>query len=277
MSANAEGLVVYLKNIIILIFTILAIAVYSIYAKNTGGLIYTGIDTIHYSNQYGFDFYAEAVCSTGHPGGCFSHFNFAHLEYLHGYVLLAGDGKSIRYGRYNLDSIKVAPPDSIWAKYQAYADTIPDDSLANTIGDIFLIKSGSDPRLRSQLYAKIKILNIIFRNKAEFQVDVVFLWACQLNGGKDLGTTGLDTFHLDSIPTIARSGRLKGAISHEPGVMRIVGNTARIPAEWVGNTGHIKLFDMKGRVANLSPILINKGCIIKPKEFGEGVWFVKEY
>ena len=147
------------------IFAILLLAFSSLYSRTKDGLIYSGFDTIHYSHYYGFDFYAQKPCLIADlDPSCYSHFKFVHLEfigkYLSAYVYKASlYGKSMLYRKANLDSIKTAPHDSIWARYLQDADTIPDDSLVYTIGDIFLIKSGPDPRLGSPLYAKIKIRN----------------------------------------------------------------------------------------------------------------------
>jgi len=242
----------------------------------SSGIISSGVDTIYYSQYYGFDFYEKKACLSGdRDPSCYCHFKFVHLEYLGGYCILAsGSGAGILYGKANLDSIKSGPPDSVWARYQQYADTIPNDSLESIIGNVYLIKSGIDPRDGFPEYAKIKILNIIFRNKPEYQVDLVFLWAWQMAGTKDLRTSGLDTFHLDSIPTLQGNLAWGRSMQHSPQILRVVGDRVRIPQEWLGKAITIKAFDAQGK-ASQKPIIFKSGYICKPAGSSEDVWFVK--
>ena len=112
----------------------------SLYAKKDG-LIFSGLDTINYSNECGYDFYLDKPCTTliySPAVGCFSHFSFGHLDIMAGYYIAAIDGKAFSCGKMNLDSIKSAQSDSVLARYNQFADTIPNDSLESIIGNVYI-------------------------------------------------------------------------------------------------------------------------------------------
>ena len=103
----------------------------------------------------------------------------------------------ILFGKINLDSIKLAPPDSELVDnnggdlYRVFEVTI--DSMQSLKGTSYVIKTRTDPRDQRPFYAKLRILDFIVIDSVNHQVEMVFLWVCNTNGWI-LESSGLDTF-----------------------------------------------------------------------------------
>jgi hypothetical protein len=147
-------------------------------------------------------------------------------------------------GKKNLDSIVTAPSDSVFeAAPGTHVDSLFPDSLSSYIGNVYVIKTGEDPRDEYPYYAKIKILDIIVHDLAENKIDMVFLWAANWSGLRDLATTNLDTFDLGSGVTPVTRGVKAHAPrgKREPGIKRVlIGNRIGISRDGM-------VFDVAGR------------------------------
>ena len=95
---------------------------------------------------------------------------------------------------------------SFRASQFAHGDNIPVDSLSSRIGLVYVMKTAPDPRYNYgyPLYAKIRIIKFIVVDSAQHQIRMIFLWVYNDARVKDLHSSGLDTFHLDTIPTYVR-------------------------------------------------------------------------
>ena len=171
----------------------------SLLSSNSFGLKSHGMDSVITNKSFGFDFVMQRACtsSSNYPG-CFQHFYFAKLGNIANrtYELGSWLGYGIKIGKMNLDSVNVAPPDSVFYLNDGVTDIIHPDSLFSRIGDVYLIRSGTDPRLHNIVYAKIKILDLSEIDKVNLDVKMKFLWVDNDGAYKDLSSSGLDTFHL---------------------------------------------------------------------------------
>ncbi len=72
-----------------------------------------------------------------------------------------------------------------------------------------------------------------------------------MSGTGDLTTSGLDTFHLDTVPTAIRENSL--AVSRHSRfagsgqVFKVVGDVFTVPKELVGPGASVTVFDLSGR------------------------------
>lgn len=191
-------------------------------ANQKAGLIQSGVDTIQLPREWGFDFVTATQCTipSATYRDCVHHFVFtwnAGGDYRF-FIGWYQRGFGLNLGKINLDSIKTAPPDSIIQRQGGYTmDSIPPNGLASRIGNVYVMKTGTDPRpfWNVPFYAKIKILKFITHDTATHNIDMVFLWACQPQGTPELTTTGLDTFRL-------------GPVSASPAVMRNYSTTSKL-------------------------------------------------
>ncbi len=223
------------------------------------GLIVYGVDTINTKNQYGFDFVTQQSCSVAliqAPFSCVNHFTNIFDPSTNKYIFAPdnqdGPAYCITVGKMNLDSIKSAPSDSIFfLQPNGHGDDIPVDSLSSRIGRVYLIKTAPDPRDHYPYYAKLRIIKFIVVDSAQHQIKMVFLWAANITGYHDLTTSALDTFHLDTVPTLARAPGLSlSRISHPANpqyVFKVVGERFIIPQELVGKVKSLTVYDLKGK------------------------------
>jgi hypothetical protein len=160
-------------------------------------------------------------------------------------------------GKLNLDSIKSAPPDSLMKDDLGLGQPymflkIAPDSLSKCIGNVYLLKTATDPRplWATAFYAKIRILKFIVVDSASHNIKMVFLWACQMSGTGDLHTSGLDTFHLDGTATLPRNNASTSHAafsSRNQNVFKVVGDMFTVPKVLIGSGTSITVFDLSGR------------------------------
>lgn len=240
--------------------TLLALLVASVwlpsFAERDAGLILHGIDTIstNYQTKY-FDFFTMAPCSTwGFPTDpCNGNVGLQWESA--GYVLYTtgSGGLSMDMGKMNLDSIKFAPPDSLMHSNLGYGlyrvFHIDSDSLKKCVGNCYIIKTGVDPRQGVPFRAKLKILNFMVVDTVLHDIKMRFLWACNISGQPDLTTSGLDTFHLDTVPTLARipSQNHISKIANGQYIFKVMGDRFTIPQELAGKGKSLAVFDLQGR------------------------------
>jgi hypothetical protein len=226
------------------------------------GLILSGLDTFSLPKRFGFDFVKAEICTTTTD-------QISHIAFDNSSNIPGNGGYEIRFaaspffahykaGNINLDSIKDAallPEDGI----ERVIDSIPPDSLAQYIGNVYVIKTDVDPRRDVPIHAKIKILDFFVRDAENHEIDMIFLWTANLSGKLDLNSAGLDTFTLDyTVDTINGSavsspGIVGNAIT-KPGnnikgfkTMSVNGMVS-IPSGMATRNGILMLFDPKGRV-----------------------------
>ena len=224
-------------------------------AIEESGLILSGIDTLKVGQ--GFDFVLQRACTSSADLACKAHFGMSWDGIGSFIALLTGIGLIVDSGKLNLDSIKSAPPDSlmkddlgIGQPYRIFR--IAPDSLQKCVGNCYILKTGPDPRpfWAGVYFAKIKILGFDVIDSASHQVKMRFLWACQLTHARDLTTTSLDTFHLDT-PTLNRpnSRFAKNVNSAAPSqyVFKVMGDRFVLPKELVGKVKWLTVWDLRGR------------------------------
>jgi hypothetical protein len=94
-------------------------------------------------------------------------------------------------------------------------------------------------------FAKIRILNFRVLDSANRSVEMRFLWACNVNGSRNLTTTGLDTFDLNT-PIFSRGHsalRKTGCKS----VFKVVGDRFVVPRELLGTGAYLTVYDLAGK------------------------------
>lgn len=238
--------------------------------SNAVTLILSGIDTIHTTNEYGFDFITQQACTTFSftpPYDCSNHFTFYYYSFTKQFALNSAGGYGYQAGKINLDSIKTAPPDSIFDKLSLHIDSLPQDSLRSFIGNCYIIKTGSDPRpaWSGVYYAKIKILNFKVIDSAQHQVDMIFLWVFQRSGSRSIPSSGLDTFHLS---TSILSQRNSGISRHTTqNGFKIIGDRFIVPPYLLGSRTSLGVYDLRGKM--LGKIIVGDKRVIDLS------WFVK--
>jgi hypothetical protein len=129
-----------------------------LFGNEKAGLIFSGLDTINFPNDKGFDFVVGSPCTVQSSSNCVIHFNFIYYPPSYKYMIFVELGYSVNEGKINLDSVKTAPSDSIfWKNTNSRADSIPPDSLSSRIGNVYLLKTATDPRpvWNRPFYAKI--------------------------------------------------------------------------------------------------------------------------
>jgi hypothetical protein len=271
----------------VVIFITFFLMFFNAFAERDAGLILNGIDTV--STQYGvgfFDFITANPCSTlgGATSSCVGHvgLQYSFNDFGYSFFITRSGGLAKDTGKINLDSIKYAPPDSLM-----FADLgigasriflIRPDSLKQCIGNCYVLKTGVDPRLGGQFYAKFKILGFDVTDSANHIVKMRFLWTYNDNGFKDLRTSGLDTFHLDTTPTLSRHTQLAtNRISRTNGgqyVFKVVGDRFVLPPGLEGKSVVLSVYDLSGRklgqisvknekAENLRQFMKNRGVAVE--------------
>ena len=219
-------------------------------ASNASALVYSGVATINTINKLGFDFVDQVACTTnGSYKGCYTNF------YIFGGGVLtdlqSNNGYGVNIGQVNLDSLKTAPADSIFAKSPGYADQIPFDSLPFRVGCSYWIKTGPDDG--TIFYAKIRILSFPIMDSVKPETAMTFLYALNAAGQRTCATSGLDTFHLPYYPTgvlpPGSSQAHKTIAFSSPGqqVFKVVGDRFILPKDLEGISGYLSVFSLAGR------------------------------
>jgi hypothetical protein len=237
--------------------------------------MFSGVDTLVTNEKVGFDFIMEKVCiTTVDTKDCFNHFYFnpfadPNLHYDIGVPL----GHIIKMGNINLDSLKVAPPDSIFNRYPA-RDSIPADSILTRIGHSYFIKTGFDWRYDSKFIAKIRILGLKVLDSSKRRVEMRFLWYFSPVGASDLTTSGLDTFDIGT-PVIAHKAMVLCRSNHK-NIFKVAGDRFIVPEEYIGSGAYLIVYDLagkkQGRIAvgnrsqiDLSEVVRNRGRVVVVK------------
>lgn len=137
------------------------------FSMTEAGLIFSGLDTLDIPQEKGFDFVTQVACTSYFVSSCVLHFNVVFYSPNLKYTIFVDNGYSINKGKINLDSIKTAPNDSQFTG-SLKVDSIPPDSLSSRIGNVYLLKTATDPRpvWNQPFYAKIKIIKFIVIDSA---------------------------------------------------------------------------------------------------------------
>jgi hypothetical protein len=254
-----------------IIFGVLICCINSFGLEN-GVLIFSGLDTLHLPIDKGFDFVTSTVCTVYSSSNCILHFDFQYYPPSYKYMIFVSLGYAVNAGKVNLDSIKTAPTDSVfWKNTNSRADSIPPDSLSSRIGNVYVIKTGTDPRpvWNQPFYAKIKIIKFIVIDSASHQIKMVFLWTFNRSGYRDLTTAGLDTFHLDSTPVSANGSRLpRASLSSSAAVFKVVTGKFTVPASLAGTSAFLAIYNLAGK--KLGRVAVGNNRVIDLRQFGVG-------
>jgi hypothetical protein len=227
-------------------------------AANTALTLF-GVDTLLTNKgyvpgvKYGFDFVTQTACTSfsDYPG-CHSHFFFSPFSSpeRHFDIWMIGGGYAVKMGKVNLDSLKTAPTDLEFQKSPGRADSIPPDSLSSRVGNSYWIKTGVDPRDHMKYFAKIRILSMKVLDSANRKVEMVFLWGCNVNGGRTAITSDLDTFHFGTTAVIpGNSGKAIKAGAGSAGsrkVFMVAGERFVVPAGLDRDT-KLWVYDLAGK------------------------------
>jgi hypothetical protein len=275
----------------LLIVIFMLVQASAIHGKEKGGLILSGLDTLSTKNQKGFDFVTQTCCTTSintAPYACVDHFLINVYLSVNNYLLSLwpdnqnGPAYCINMGKMNFDSIKAAPADSIFTKQpNGHGDDIPVDSISSRIGNLYLMKTATDPRpiYDNPFYAKVRILKFVVLDSAQHQIKMVFLWAYNLSGLPDLTTSGLDTFHLDGTTLNQPNNRLANSMNRANAgqcVFKVVGDRFVLPQELVGKVKWLTVWDLRGkRVARIEVGNSNSNLELPKDLKGKGIFVVK--
>ena len=217
---------------------------------NVSALTYSGVATINDFNKFGFDFIDQVACTTnGSYKGCYTNFYITGSSLAA--ALISNNGYGVKMGQVNLDSLKTAPADSIFAKSPGWIDQIPFDSLPFRVGCSYWIKTGPDNG--TIFYAKIRILSFPIMDSVKPETAMTFLYALNAAGQRTCATSGLDTFHLPYYPTgvlpPGTSQAHKTIAFSSPGqqVFKVVGDRFILPKDLEGISGYLSVFSLAGR------------------------------
>jgi len=231
----------------------------SIFADIKAGLIFSGVDTLNSRYWQGyFDFFQGRPCTSEVD---YDSYDFQeHLAFQSDYpnyeLIVSGSNMPCikDLGKINLDSIKKAPPDSELVDdnggglYRVF-DVTP-DSLNSLIGTAYIIKTATNIRDDYPMYAKIKILDFTIIDSANHEVEMVFLWVCNLSGYSDLTTENpVDTFsQTQIIVSDIKKSALQSNKRRIKTVFKVVGNRINIPEHLVGKVRFAEIYDLRGRL-----------------------------
>jgi hypothetical protein len=227
---------------------------------NLFALTLTGIDTILTNHEYGFDFINQLACTTSTYNigyGCYNHFGFVYYPFITQFDLNSYGGYGVQCGKVNLDSIKTAPPDSIFNKTPLHIDSIPQDSLSFNLGNSYIIKTGVDPRYASIFFAKIRFVGFRVVDSASHTIVLRFLWACNVNSSKDISTSGLDTFNLPTSAITNGSSRKSLVFSAGQKIFKVISNRIVVPKELMGTRAYFTIYNLAGKRLDKIPITNN--------------------
>jgi hypothetical protein len=240
-------------------------------AKPDAGLIFTGIDTIDDVNG-SFDFIMQRACTSSTDNTCYYQIAFGfNTDNYEGSI--HGQGAMVDVGKVNLDSIMAAPSDSLMKDDLGLGQPyvffkIKPDSMMKCIGNVYIIKTGLDPRRGNHMFAKLKILGFNWTDIDNHHIKMRFLWVFNNNGFRDLRSSGLDTFNLESpvmnINTNTEKKRKKNFIDENPKEFIIIGKRFSIPPEIVGKVKRLTVYNLLGK--KIKEIKINNEIIIEINE-----------
>jgi|GEM_PF-2997753 hypothetical protein len=225
------------------------------FGSNASPIIFSGVSTMNTNNRLGFDFFHQVACSTiASYSGCYDNFYIYGGGPLTVLETAGNSGYAAKIGQVNLDSMKTAPADSVFALSPLWIDQIPFDSLPYRVGCSYWIKTSPDNIEGGQiLFAKIRILSFPIMDSIKPETEMTFLYAVTPSGGRSCITSGLDTFHLPYYPTGvlppgASPGRTAPAFSSSGElVFKVAGNKFILPKELEGAGGYLTVFSLTGR------------------------------
>jgi hypothetical protein len=237
-----------------------------IQAAAKAGLVQMGVDTLNVQDGRTFqalDFVLGKVCSScdlSPTAACYCHIAFfSPIPPMPAYPLEVPDGYGMLFGKLNLDSVRAAPPDSVLTnRPQHRIDTLfwHPDSLRSYIGNVYVMKTGTDARVHFPFFAKIKILKFIVRDTVTHDIDMVFLWVCNESGYTDL-QSAVDTFTLDTLP-VSTSPSARTRIS-SPSSRASAYAVLRVARTGLVVTGERGVWDLRGRRVALWRRAVNTG------------------
>lgn len=214
---------------------------------HTQDIKFSDIDTLTTHQKFGFDFIMDRACTTttSNLPECSNHFYIAVFgDNGNHFDIRVPSGYAVKMGMVNLDSLKIAPPDSIFKKTPGRADSIPIDSLFTRIGHSYFIRTGRD-YYDNAYFAKIRIMGLRFLDSTKFRVEMRFLWFCPLTSSKDLTTSGLDTFEFGT-PVIAHKPVTLRKANHKS-VFKVAGDRFIVPGEYIGSGAYLNVYDLAGK------------------------------
>jgi len=283
-----------MRYLLVVLLSVVALVSSAAHGEPLAGLKLSGTDTITFQREFGIDFVEKRACTTWSYSadyGCYNHIAF---EYLGGppsrYELGTKGGYGVPMGEQNVDSIADAPSDSVFSSYPLFLfEAIPRDSLAQYIGNVYVIKTGVDPRptMGTPVYAKIKILDFTVRDAANHEIDMVFLWVANITGYKDLATGPLDMFTLDyDVDTIPETTVSPQRLAARPNRLGGRGAYRVVVGEdgWLSFPSHVPrpgrevvVFDAAGRVVARLParsqqrerVHVTAGAYVLSGDYGE--------
>ncbi len=152
-------------------------------------------------------------------------------------------------GIINLDSLKAAPPDSIFNKNYVIFDAIPvsPDSIASRVGCSYWIKTGPDPQyLNTVIYAKIRILSFNVLDSTNHKAQMRFIFACDPNGHTTVSTSNFDTFFRST--SVLSLHATASALKPDRQVYTLTGNRLAVPGEFQATGGVATVYSLAGRM-----------------------------
>jgi len=156
------------------------------FGSNASPIIFSGVSTMNTNNRLGFDFFHQVACSTiASYSGCYDNFYIYGGGPLTVLETAGNSGYAAKIGQVNLDSMKTAPADSVFALSPLWIDQIPFDSLPYRVGCSYWIKTSPDNIEGGQiLFAKIRILSFPIMDSIKPETEMTFLYAVTPSGGR---------------------------------------------------------------------------------------------
>lgn len=236
-------------------------------------ILFTGLDTLSAQSfrEY-FDFVLQRPCTSEtdlNSNQFYSHIRFG-WDGPSTYVLVMerSPGRFKCYGKVNLDTIKQAPPDSeltedngagLWVVFRVPVTKL--DSLKSLVGNTYVVKTATNPRDIAPMYAKIRLLKFIVKDSANCLVDMVFLWACDIDGRKNLTTQNLDTFNLATNVIDNHKKKWLFSTNNLRNITKFTGERFIIPDKLIGCVNLAYVYDLNGRLLEKITIKQNQKII----------------
>ena len=240
------------------------------------GRIKLGLDTLDYFYEYGFDFLAERACTTrsySPTEGCYQHLQVNFQSADRTYNLRTEGGYGMSLGKLNFDSVSEAPSDSLLhEQHYGRFGIIPEDSVEEYLGTVWVFKTGEDPRREYPFRAKVKLLDLQISPMDPDSFDFIFLWAANVSGWGDLTTADMDTFNFEG-PTVVAGGippayrRQGNAVNGRRMGLVMQGHGLGLPGRLPDAAEQVHLFDLRGRA--VKPL---RGRIVGTMGAGVYLW-----
>jgi hypothetical protein len=95
---------------------------------------------------------------------------------------------------------------------------------------------------------------------------MVFLWAFQFSNGRDLATSGLDTFNLSTVAISHRNNALSPR--NTPNVFKVAGDRFTVPPHLLGSKTTLGVYDLRGKL--LGNIVVGDRKVVDLSGFVRG-------